>query len=391
MKKSSLILFFIISFLFNVNCVLASSSYTCTKEVALGDFIECKITVSSDPVMIVSDGNINIDNLYGNRYSKLSSTKAIFYESGNVTFGPANDKYSKYIISLYDETGSKNYASDIRVSVVSKTTTTTTTTTKKKSSNNYLANIKINGKSIENFSKTTNRYYVSYDYEIKKVMFDVTLEDETATYNINGPDDLEVGDNEYTIGVTSEDNTTRYYKILITRKEKVTELSSNTRLSSIKIKNYNFDFNKTSKTFYLTIDKDEKKLSISVKTEDDNADYEITGNENLINGSEIKIHVTAENGETDTYRIIINKKNNNYCIPCIALGVLILIIAILILLIVKKKKRKNKVKKNNSNDSNNKKTFDKTIEFNIKDNNDINSSNNTVVFNKDEEDKLNKE
>lgn len=391
MKKKIIIFIFLISFLFNINAVFAKSTYTCATEVAPDEYIECKVYVENDPVTIESDGNINIYNLTGNKYSKLNSTKALFYESGTIKFGPSSDKYSKYVISLYTEDGLQKYDNDIRVSVVKKTTTTrvtTTTTTKKKSSNNYLTDIKINNESIKDFSKNENRYYITYTHEVEKVIVDASVEDETANVEINGPNKLEVGDNEYTIGVTSEDNTTRYYKILITRNEKAKELSSDTKLSDIKIKGYEFNFKKNSKTYHLTLKEDVKKLSIDVKTNDDNAQYKIINNEELVDGSEIKIIVTAEDGSLDTYRIIITKEKNKSLLPfAIIGGLLITLIIVVIIIIILNNKNKKMIKEKTKTDDEitNEDDLTKTIEFNTSNNETkIIDEEKTVVFTNDE-------
>lgn len=340
MKKKYLIIVLFLSMFLNINTVIAASSLTCNTNVIVGDNIECNVTIETDPVMVVSDGNIKISDLNGTRYSKLSETKVIFYESGNVLFGPASESFTKYTISLKNEKGISAYAADVKVMVIKKTSTTTTT--RKKSSNNYLLKIMLNDKLLEGFTNTKTRYYVNYPYEVEKVNIVAETEDYNARLEINGPKKLEVGDNEYTIGVTSEDNTTRFYKIVITRAEKEKVLSSNTKLSEIDIDGYKLNFDGNSKTYYLTIDKDITKLSLAIKTDDKNATYKIIGNKNLKDGSIIKIIVTAENEEVDTYRIIITKKDNNILIPIIIVIILGIISLLVFFINIKKKKKPHK-------------------------------------------------
>ena len=50
---------------------------------------------------------------------------------------------------------------------------------------------------------------------------------------------MSVGDNEYTISVTSESNTTKIYKVIVTRAEE--EESSSTDVKNIKVKGYNLN------------------------------------------------------------------------------------------------------------------------------------------------------
>ncbi|MGN1269002.1 MAG: cadherin-like beta sandwich domain-containing protein, partial [Candidatus Aphodocola sp.] len=238
----------------------------------------------------------------------------------------------------------------------------TTTTTKAKSDNNYLSSISVNEEELSDFSKTTTKYYVEVDNDTKKISIDATAEDELASVDIDGPKSLSVGDNEYTISVTSESNTTKIYKVIVTRAEK--EESSSTDVKNIKVKGYNLNFDKNSKTFYLSIDKEDTELDITVTLKDKNADYEIEGNEDLKDGSEIKIKVTAEDGTTDTYRIIIEKKETNMMPVIIGIIILLIIIIIVIVMVViNKKKKKNSSSKSTKNEVKDKDDNEKTKEM----------------------------
>ena len=62
------------------------------------------------------------------------------------------------------------------------------------------------------------------------------------------------------------------------------------------------------------IPKNVNKLDITPTLEDDSASYIIKGNDNLTEGSIIKIIVTAENGARATYQITIKYKSVNYAL-----------------------------------------------------------------------------
>ena len=341
-KRVTLILFMIMFCFVSIDNLQAKSTYSCNKEVPVDGYITCSVTVDNDAVKIESDGNVNIYDLKGEKYSKISDYQAVFYESGTVVFGPADDKYSKYIISLLTEDG-RPYGSDTRVNVIAKTTVkpTTTTTTKSLSSNNYLSTITVDGEEIENFSKNTSKYFVKVENDVSTISIEAEAEDEKAKVEIDGPDTLKIGDNEYTISVTSENDTTKFYKVIVTRKEE--DESSNTDIDNIKVKGYNLNFDKNSKTFYLSINKNTTKLNIEVTLDDEKSNYEIKGNENLKDGSIVKIIVTAEDGSTDTYRIIIQKDSKSNVPLIIILISSIIIIGIVVFVLIK---RKNKNKKN---------------------------------------------
>lgn len=335
MKKVKLFLMFILGMLiFSIN-VKAADTYgiKCDKAYANEPFA-CSVTTAK-PVSISTDlkvyeGSVSMD------------------KNGTIKFKAS--KAGDYDISLISDDGETTYKT-VTISVNEKTTTTktTTTTTKAKSDNNYLESITVNGEQIESFDKTKTKYFVEVENKVKKATIKATSEDHTATVTIDGPKVLEVGDNEYTISVKSESNTTKFYKVIVTRKDK--EESSNTDIKSIKIRGYHLNFDKNSKTFYLNIKKEDTELDITVNTKDKKANYDIEGNENLEDGSVVKIVVTAQNGDTDTYRIIIQKESTNI-IPYI-IGVAILIIIIVIIVVVMKNKKK---KDNDKGDNKDKKS-----------------------------------
>lgn len=406
MKKKRFLLLFIFIFslfLFNIN-VKATSSLKC-KGTTSGKDIICN--VETDEIVYITS-SLDISSVSGENNSYKAKT-ATFENNGSINFKTVSKGEYKIKIENQDKTYINTEI--VTVNEEKATTTTQTTTTKKKSSNNLLKSITIDNEDIENFSSDKTKYYVTVKNEIKKVILKAIAQDDTSTVSIDGPSSLDEGDNEYTIGVIAEDESTKYYKVIITREEK--EKESNTDIKSIKIKGYNFKFDKYSKTFYLNIKKEDTELDITVKTKDELATYEIDGNDNLKDGSEIKITVKAEDGSTDTYRIIIQKKDNNL-MPIIIISSIVFVIIVVIIIILSGKKKKKKedkkskedIKKDNSTKEEEKDYRDeKTIEMpHISDNssssitNNISSSNNkeykddedfddTFIIDNDEEDK----
>lgn len=348
-KFKLLLMLFVCGFIFTLNVKAEGPNIICPSNVTTGNPFTCTIT-TDEVVNVVSD-------------LKVYKGKTTMSENGSIEF--KTNEEGSFDISILNEdyTNTFNTVTVVAKKPVTTTKTTTTTTTKKKSSNNYLSSIMIDGKQINDFSKDKTKYYVNVTNDTLKVIISVKVEDETASYDINGPQTLEVGDNEYTIGVTSEDNTTKFYKIIVTRV--LEEESNNTRISSLKVSGYKLNFDGNSKTYHLKIDKDDNKLNIKVDLEDETASYEIEGNSNLKNGSVVKIVVTAENNEFDTYRIIISKEQKPNYIIYVVIGASVLVIILLIIFMIRKKK--NKEKNNNAkNESNyNKKADDleKTIQI----------------------------
>ncbi len=352
MKRKSILfaLLVVVSFVFTIKVNAASISCTPTS-VYVGDQVTCTISDVGD------DEQVTVTTSLSRVSGKTTITK------DDVDNGDNNIVYSAKSTGTYKVIAeTNNWTSDpISISVSEKTTTTTTTTTKAKSSNAYLSSITIDGSEISDFSKSTSKYYVEVENDVTKISISATAEESSSTVEIDGPTSLEVGENEYTITVTAEDDTTKYYKVYVTRNDEEEDTSSSTKIKSIKIKGYSLDFNSSSKTFYLTIDKDDTELDITVTLSDENSTYEIEGNEDLEDGSIIKIIVTSEDGDTATYRIIIQKSDNNY-VPIIAIAtILVIIIAIIVFIIIKKKKNKNKTNKNNKGKKKDSKSNNKKV------------------------------
>lgn len=354
MKKINKILFFAIisMFLFVCNVKAEDVSITCPKTATVGEPFSCNITTNQS-IVISSD-------------LRIYEGSAEMNKSGTIKFKATKAQDYDITLAYEDVEGILKYKTATVSVKNATTTTTTTTTTKSKSDNNYLSSITVDGEEVENFNKITSKYFVEVENDVTKIDLDAEAEDDTATVEIDGPKSLEVGDNEFTISVTSESDSTKIYKVIITRKEE--EESSNNDIKNIKVKGYHLNFDKSSKTFYLTIDKEDTELDITVDLKDDTASYEIEGNENLEDGSVIKIIVEAEDGTKDTYRIIIQKKDTNYVPLIISLIIIFIIIGIVTFVIIKKKNKKensNNTPKNKKQVKEDKKNIEdeKTIEM----------------------------
>lgn len=209
----------------------------------------------------------------------------------------------------------------------------------KKSNNNYLSDLKLSDGNLV-FDKNTVEYKVTVLYKVDKIEIKAKTEDEKAKYEISGNEKIEVGENTILIKVTAEDGSTREYKIVVVRKEENAKLSNNSKLKSLTITEYNLKFKSNIYEYSLKI-KNEDKLKITYTKEDSKSSVTITGNENLKNGSTIKVSVVAEDGTMTTYKINIEKDTtkNNLILSIVAiLSVLTIILAVV--LVISKKKQK---------------------------------------------------
>lgn len=174
-----------------------------------------------------------------------------------------------------------------------------------RSNNNYLSNITLSSGTIS-FNKNTFTYNVSVPFETTMINVNATVEDSKAKVVVNSPN-LIVGDNTITITVTAENGQTRVYKILVKRLEKAVVLSDNTNVTSLRVLGHEIDFKNDVLQYNLTI-KDEYALVFEVVLEHPKATYQITGNEDLKDGSVITVIITSENGTTKEYKFNISKE-----------------------------------------------------------------------------------
>ena len=193
-------------------------------------------------------------------------------------------------------------------------------------SNNYLKNLTLSNIDLK-FNKETLVYNIEIDENVKNIDVNALAESEKAKIVIEN--NKNINENiPIKITVTAENGTARIYTINIKYKKETPSLSSNNYLKSLEIKNYKLDFKKDKNNYTLKIDKDVETLEITALTEDEKSNYSITGNEKLKNKSKIKINVSAENGEINTYIITIKKSSN------ILLQLLIILIAIVVVIFI---------------------------------------------------------
>lgn len=207
-----------------------------------------------------------------------------------------------------------------------------------RSNNNYLSGLTLSSGTIS-FDKEILEYETTVLYEVEKIDLEIETEDSKATYEVSGNKELVVGENIVTIKVTAENESTKEYKIKVIRKEESETLSNNSNLTSLIIEGYQISFSKSQYEYSLKIN-DETTLNIKYELEDAGSVVTIHGNENLENGSLVRVKVTAEDGSETEYKIRIEKEENSMLMYIIIGGVILLIIVIIVIIILTKKRNK---------------------------------------------------
>lgn len=182
-----------------------------------------------------------------------------------------------------------------------------------RSSNNYLKSLNVSSGDFT-FNKKTLNYSFSVQNEVTSLNVIATAEDAKSTISGAKTYNLKEGLNKITITVTAENKQTRTYTLQVTRIVKNISKEVNNKLESLEITNYQINFDPETTIYNLTIE-NEKSLNIVPKVQDSTSSVVINGNENLKDGSIIKLVVTAVDGSTKEYIINISKneeiKNND--------------------------------------------------------------------------------
>lgn len=209
-----------------------------------------------------------------------------------------------------------------------------------RSDSNTLSSLTLSDGNIT-FDPNQTDYETTVLYTTQKIDITATPENKTSKVVIKGNDNLVVGENIITITVISEKKQKKEYKIKVTRLKEGETLGNNANIKNIIIKNYKLPF-EYDKTSYKLVLKNEDKLDITVIMDDSSATYQITGNENLKDGSIIKIITKSKDGTSKTYTIAITKSSQAiYYVISIVLILLIISIPLIVYLRTVKQKKEN--------------------------------------------------
>ena len=96
-----------------------------------------------------------------------------------------------------------------------------------------LRSLMVSGHSLnETFSQTNYTYTMTVPYDTTSLNISAVAENDTDTVEIDGADNLEVGENEVTITVRSESGKEATYQILVTREEESEEENQTSNMTS---------------------------------------------------------------------------------------------------------------------------------------------------------------
>ena len=216
------------------------------------------------------------------------------------------------------------------------------------STNNNLSSLTVStGTLSPAFNKDQTKYIIYLPYEVDSIQFETVVEDiKYAKVKIEGPDKLNVGNNNYKILVTAEDNSIKEYTVIVARGNNLLEttLSSNTNIKEIKFKNGSL-VGKIDSTKREYSYKKYKNFKIEkVVLEDENSTVNI-----IEEGKIIYLLVTSASGEYDIYTLRVQEFSIMNIIVYLLIFLLGMVFGISIMLFMKKVVKKKK--DNSKNDS----------------------------------------
>lgn len=193
---------------------------------------------------------------------------------------------------------------------------TTTTKAYNKSNNANLKSLDIKGDDNSdvvlspNFSSTVYNYSATVSGSVKTITINAIMEDGKSNMVIsnNAQEELIAGENnKITITVTAEDGTKKAYVVNIKREA----LAADATLQYLTIMELpDFTLEPDVYSYKIKLDSDITELNLDYVPTDVNATVTIEGNENLEDGSKIKILVTAQDGSKKEYTLTVSKKKS---------------------------------------------------------------------------------
>ena len=151
------------------------------------------------------------------------------------------------------------------------------------------------------------QYLINVQYEVNQIEINGIPNVSTSTVNGNGTYSLKVGNNDIVLSVQSEKGTVKTYIVRVVR-----DMSLNDDLKYLFVKEGALSprFQDTTILYDVKIPSDVNKLTIDAITEDENATYEIIGNQDFVEGveKEVIVRVTAQHGNTKDYKLRVVKQ-----------------------------------------------------------------------------------
>ena len=189
-----------------------------------------------------------------------------------------------------------------------------TVETKPRSTDNPNSRLKsLSDENLEfTFSAFKTEYSLSVAFEVDKLNLVVIPNNEAATYEIVGSQNLEIGENTIDIYVTAPDGVSKTCYTLninrLKRGEEIYYIEKDATLSSLSIEGYSINFESIIDTYNIHLKYDVDSVKVNAVATNPDAQVDISSTDNLNNGDKINITVTSQDGSvTKVYSINVKK------------------------------------------------------------------------------------
>ncbi len=312
--------------------------------------------------------------------SKVNTLSKLSLSTGSINFKPATNNYS---VNVKSDVTSVTISSELTDSKSSyENGFGNRTVNLKYGANEVLVKVKAENESVNTYKIVINRednrskintlkslnlstgdisfdpnktnYQVNVNKDVNEVVIKSELTDPKSNYENgfgNRTVTLNPGNNKILIKVKAENESINVYTIDIFK-----ELSQDETKKSAEIKKLGASNNLKENedgTYTVEIDKGIDKIDLKIELVNENAKYEVIGNENLKDGDTIIVKVTSEDlSNTKEYKILVKEieikkdlsndivepKDSKITMP-VAIGTFVVGVAVLGLAIIKRKKR----------------------------------------------------
>ena len=200
-----------------------------------------------------------------------------------------------------------------------------------------LSSLTITGANIR-FDKNTTSYNIGVGYEVTNLEVNAYPESANATVTIPKHIPLQPGPNNLEIIVTNGPRK-KVYNVFINRKEENLEVSSDAKLATLTVQDYNINFKPDVHDYNVRI-KNEKTLLFTATPAHDRAEVYMYGNNDLTAYSTVRIKVIAEDGTESLYSVDIVKDlfDKDFEKTAAIFGGIIIVVGAILIVVIRKRK-----------------------------------------------------
>lgn len=293
-----------------------SVTLSCPQAANKNDQIDCRVNVSTDTTLNGLSANYSLSGLTYVNFTPQSGFSAYSKSPAGFAVGNNDGKTGNFTVGIvtlkvtdFGTIQLKNLdASD--TDYASYSPAGPSTNIRLKSTNNNLSGLSLsNGSLSPGFNSNTTSYSATID--APNVTIHASKGDERQSIDGAGYKNLNYGNNNFDIHVTSESGSRKTYRITINRPD---NRSDNNNLRSLSTNNGSISFNKNNTNYSLNVESNVSSINISAEKEDGRASFVNGAGPRTVNlnygDNRFEIKVRSEKGNVKTYVINVHRKDD---------------------------------------------------------------------------------